>query len=105
MAVGCYVLSAGKKRLDPKKVFPRSDGCHPFLVLDWHDSRFELPFVCYIKSPVHPWICCIDVLYGTGLCQVDDSKKQNGSFKINMNKGKQKWLEKKEKKCECSNRD
>ena len=37
---------------------------------------------------------CIGVPHGTSLCQVADSKEQNGSFKITISKAKKKLLEK-----------
>ena len=67
----------------------------PFLLLDGHESRFELPFLTYITNPDHPWKVCIGVPYGTSLWQVADSKEQNGSFKIALSKIKKRIVEQK----------
>ena len=68
--------------LDHYKIFDRScDERKPFLLLDGHGSRFELPFLQYVTSPDHPWMVCQGVPYGTSLWQVADSSEQNGAFK------------------------
>jgi len=84
------------KTLDLYNLFPRNDGVKPFLLLDGHGSRLELPFLQYINNPADHWIVCIGVPYGTSLWQVGDSKEQNGSFNMSMTKGKQILLEKKD---------
>jgi len=66
----------------------------PFLLLDGHGSRFELPFLNYVTHTDHPWKVCIGVPYGTSLWQVADSKEQNGSFKIALSKIKKELLNK-----------
>ena len=53
----------------------------PFLLLDGHGSRFEIPFLRYVTDKQHPWVVCQGVPYGTSLWQVADSSEQNGSFK------------------------
>jgi len=69
--------------LDHHDIFDRScDGRKPFLLLDGHGSRFELPFLQYITSLDHPWMVCQGVPYGTRLWQVVDSSEQNGAFKV-----------------------
>ena len=67
--------------LDHYEVFPRNNDKKPFLLLDGHGSRFELPFLQYVTDKQHPWMVCQGVPYGTSLWQVADSSEQNGSFK------------------------
>ena len=80
--------------IDHYNVMDRSSGCVPFLLLDGHGSRFELPFFEYITNANHKWMVCIGVPYGTSLWQVAESKEQNGSFKIAMSKVKSEILKK-----------
>ena len=68
--------------MDDCWVFDRTDGVSPFLLLDGHGSRFELPFLEYINNDEYKWRVCIGVPYGTNIWQVGDSAEQNGSFKI-----------------------
>ena len=68
--------------VDHYKVFDRTTGRKPFLLVDGHGSRIELPFLQYIVDPAHEWAVCIGVPYGTVLWQVRDSAEQNGSFNI-----------------------
>ncbi len=51
--------------MDSLNLFDRSDGIPPFLLLDGHGSRFELPFLEYIMDKGHGWKVCIGVPYGT----------------------------------------
>jgi hypothetical protein len=44
------LLAAMLKRMDVSECFDRSDGIDPFLLLDGHQSRFDLPFVEYIHG-------------------------------------------------------
>ena len=79
-------------------LFNRTDGVLPFLLLDGHGSRFELPFLEYINDmgeEGHKWRVCIGVPYGTSFWQVGDSAEQNGSFKMAMVQAKTKLLQKK----------
>ena len=85
------------KTLDFLDVIPREGGKKPFLLIDGHQSRLELPFLKYINTPQDHWVVCIGVPYGTALWQVGDSKEQNGSFNIAMTKAKQHLLEYKSK--------
>ena len=43
--------------IDGFNVFDRSDGIAPFLLLDGHGSRFELPFLKYINTSQTKWKC------------------------------------------------
>ena len=53
--------------LDHLRVFDRLLGRKPFLLLDGHGSRFELPFLKYVIDKDHKWVICIGVPYGTSL--------------------------------------
>jgi len=89
------ILAEALEHIDSFGVFDRSDGKSPFLLLDGHQSRFELPFLEYITDNKHEWQVCIGVPYGTSLWQVADSKEQNGSYKISLSKAKKEFLEQK----------
>ena len=89
------ILAEALAHIDSYGVFDRSNGKNPFLLLDGHQSRFELPFLEYITDNKHEWQVCIGVPYGTSLWQVADSKEQNGSYKIAMSKAKKEFLEQK----------
>ena len=70
--------------LDLHDVIPQRPGLSPFLLLDGHGSRFQLPFLQYINNPEHPWVVCIGVPYGTSFWQVGDSTEQNGCYKMHL---------------------
>ena len=89
------ILAEALAHIDSYGVFDRSNGKSPFLLLDGHQSRFELPFLEYITDNKHEWQVCIGVPYGTSLWQVADSKEQNGSYKIALSKAKKEFLERK----------
>ena len=80
-------------------VFGRTYSKHPFLLLDGHHSRFEIPFLDYICNNQHNWQLCIGVPYGIFLWQVLDSKEYNGSYKIALAQTKKEFFE---KNCACS---
>ena len=85
------------RHIDNCCVFDRTGGVLPFLLLDGHGSRFELPFLEYINGvgeEGHKWRVCIGISYGTSFWQVGDSAKQNGSFKMAMVRAKMKLLQK-----------
>ena len=84
--------------LDVMNVIPRDSKKKPFLLLDGHQSRLEIPFLEYINTPEDHWVVCLGVPYGTALWQVGDSKEQNGSFNIAFTKAKQELLNLKIKK-------
>jgi hypothetical protein len=79
--------------LDSFSLFDRSNGVKPFLLVDGHPSRFDLPFLNYIHDDKHPWVCCIGVPYGTHIWQVADSPQLNGAFKIELTKAKRRLFE------------
>jgi hypothetical protein len=74
--------------LDGFNIFDRTDNNRPFLLLDGHHSRLDLPFIDYIHGNGHEWVACIGVPYGTHLWQVADSPQLNGSFKTELVKAK-----------------
>jgi hypothetical protein len=90
------ILAAMLQFMDKLNIFDRSDGVNPFLLLDGHGSRFELPFLEYITCKDHKWKVCIGVPYGTSYWQVGDSAEQNGCFKMALTKAKRNLVEKKE---------
>jgi hypothetical protein len=87
------------KHMDDLEIFPRDDGVKPFLLLDGHGSRLELPFLHYINDPDHEWIVCIGVPYGTSYWQVADSSEQNGSYKMALSTEKKELVKKKQRAC------
>ena len=84
------ILTEIFRRLDHLEVFQedRGDGLTPFVLLDGHQSRFDLEFLEYINNPSHKWNVCLGVPYGTSLWQVADSSEQNGLFKMMLNEKK-----------------
>ena len=79
------------------KVFSRVGGRRwPFLLLDGHGSRVELPFLNYINDGAYPWVVYIGVPYRTALWQVDDSSKQKGSYTMALGEYKEELIAKKE---------
>ena len=70
-------------------MFPRKEGGRkPFLLLDSHDSRFQIPFLKCVNDASTQWHVCIGVPNGTAHWQVGDSNEQNASWKINITKAK-----------------
>ena len=82
-------------RLDHLKIYDddRTKGNIPFVLLDGHQSRFELEFLEYINDPDHLWNVTLGVPYGTALWQVGDSSQQNGKFKMLLSEKKKNCLE------------
>lgn len=68
--------------IDSFNVFDRDNGFDPFLVLDGHHSRFELPFLKYIHDEEHLWHTCIGVPYASQWWQLADSSEVNGNYKM-----------------------
>ena len=63
-------------------------GMSPFLLLDGHQSRFDVEFLTCVNDPPTKWQVCLGVPYGTALWQVADSSEQNGVFKMELAKAK-----------------
>lgn len=95
-SITSQLLAAMLKFMDDLNLFDRSDGVPPFLLLDGHGSRFELPFLEYITCKDHEWKVSIGVPYGTSYWQVGDSTEQNGCFKMALTRAKRNLVEKKE---------
>ena len=91
-----FILTSILKHLDGLGLYEeeRKRGITPFLLLDGHQSRFELEFLQYINDDETKWNTCIGVPYGTALWQVGDSSQQNGKFKILLTKKKRELFEK-----------
>jgi hypothetical protein len=83
------------EHMDKLELFPRIDGLKPFLLLDGHGSRLELPFLQYVNDPNHQWIVCIGFPYGTSYWQVNDSSEQNGFYKMALTRSKKELVQKK----------
>jgi hypothetical protein len=66
--------------------------CKPFLLLDGHGSRMQLPFLKYINDSKDERVCCIGVLYATHVWQVADASELNGLFKIELTQAKWEYL-------------
>ena len=66
--------------------FDHANGVTPFLLINRHGSRFELPFLEYknnINDEGHKWAVSFCVPYGIALWQVE-AKEQKGSFKMEL---------------------
>ena len=74
------ILSA----LDTLHIFDsnRDNIIKPFLLVDGHRSRFELPFLWYICDKEHKRAVVIGAPYGTTTWQVRDSAEQDGCFNL-----------------------
>ena len=89
------ILKGMLERLDSLNIFPRGpDKPLPFLLVDGHGSRLELPFIEYINDPAHKWKVCLGLPYGTSFWQVGDSSEQNGSYKMETYRYKDMLLKK-----------
>jgi hypothetical protein len=97
--ISSELLVSFLKKMDELKLLPRMDGLKPFLLLDGHGSRLELPFLQYMNSPDHEWVVCIGVPYGTSYWQVGDSSEQNGSYKLALTNYKRELVMKKQRHC------
>ena len=63
------------------------------MLLDDHQSCFNLNFLCYIHEDYTCWNVCIGVPYGTAYWQVGDSSEQNGTFKMSLSAEKKQLFE------------
>jgi hypothetical protein len=68
--------------MDSLDLFPRGaeGGPLPFLLLDGHGSRFQLPFLRCTGNKDHKWNVCVGVPNGTAYWQVGrtERKLENG---------------------------
>jgi hypothetical protein len=88
-SITAELLVAMLNAVDRSRVFDRSDGIPPFLLLDGHGSRFKLEFrLQYLHSKETKWNVCIDLPYGTSYWQVGNSSEQNGCFKLALTRYK-----------------
>ena len=78
-------------------MFDRTGAVSPFLLVDGHHSRFELPFLQYICNLLHLWAVCIGVPYDMTLWQVGDAPEQNSSLNTASVVKKREIFEDKEK--------
>jgi hypothetical protein len=92
------LLASFLEHMDKLELFPRTDpNVKPFLLLDGHGSRLELPFLKYINTEAHQWVVCIGVPYGTSYWQVGDSAEQNGCYKMALTSEKAELVIKKQR--------
>ena len=64
------------ERMDGFNIFPCvPSGPLPFLLLEGHGSRLQLPFLRYTNHPDHPCIVCLGLPNGTALWQIGDDAK------------------------------
>jgi hypothetical protein len=83
------ILKQALKRLDKLGIYERvSGGPIPFLFLDAHGSRLQVPFLKYVNDESHRWKVCIGLPNCTGKWQVGDSSQQNGQCKVEMTREK-----------------
>lgn len=87
-SITSVLLAEMLKHMDKFAIFDRSEGRCPFLLLDGHQSRFNVPFLDYVHHPNNKWVVCLGVPYGTHIWQVADSSQLNGNFKIWLTKSK-----------------
>lgn len=82
------------KCIDSMGIWENRGNClHPFLLLDGHGSRLELPFLEYINNDDHLWKCFIGLPNATHMWQVGDSSEQNGVYKSMSYAAKHKIVE------------
>ena len=95
--ITCDILNDIFRTLDLYGLFSRQPGLTPFVLVNAHRSRIELPVLEYFNKPATKWACYIVVPYGTSLCKVGDSKEQKVSYKIASAIIKKELIEKKER--------
>ena len=69
------------------------NGIKPFLLVDGHQSKFDVEFLRYVNDPETEWVVAIGVPYSTALWQVADSAEQNGKFKMKLTEEKKKLFD------------
>ena len=93
-SISSELLKDMLEALDTHCKFDRTNGKKPFLLLDGHQSRFDIPFLDYIHGSGHEWVSCFGVPYGTHIWQVADSPQLNGLFKSMLARLKQLYFSK-----------
>jgi hypothetical protein len=94
--ISSEILAQCFKWTDNLGLFPRSpDLPNPFVVLDGHGSRLQLPFLKYISEESHQWHAILGLPNGTSKWQVGDSKQQNGQMKRHLVLAKRKVMQEK----------
>jgi hypothetical protein len=87
------ILREALERMDALGLYERVPGGPiPFVLIDAHDSRLQVPFLRYVNDEEHKWKVCIGLPNGTGKCQVGHSSKQNGQWKTEMTREKRKLV-------------
>ena len=81
------------REMDVSELFERNEGRLPFLLPDVHSSRTEFEFIECTNDHTHEWFTCIGTLHGTSLWQVGGSSEKNGSFNMEMSRGKANMLQ------------
>lgn len=64
--ISTSILTDALREMDARSLFPRTNGCTPFLLLDGHGSQTELEFLQCANDPKHKWVACLGVPCGTG---------------------------------------
>ena len=63
--VSSTILKEFFETINHFQLLPRTPGFLPFVMLDGHGSRLELPFLKYINNKTTEWCVCLGVPYGT----------------------------------------
>jgi hypothetical protein len=99
--ISSEILAKCFKRMDTLGRFPRSpDLPNPFVILDGHGSRLQLPFLNYISEESHQWHAILGLPNGASKWQVGNSKQQNGQMKRHLVLAKRKVTQEKRIMCE-----
>jgi hypothetical protein len=79
------ILAQCFKRMDNVGLFPRSpDLPNPFVTLDGHGSRLQLPFLQHVSDEKRRWHAALGLPCGTSKWQLGDSPEQNGSMQTHI---------------------
>jgi hypothetical protein len=81
------------KHIDEIELYDRSNGLHPFMLMDGHRSDFDLEFVNYVNDDTHPWTICCGLPRDTHLLHVADSDELNAAFKEEFQRIKERLLD------------
>jgi hypothetical protein len=67
--------------VDKLNLFPRASTNQPFVLLDDHNSQFNLKFLKYIRDDDHPWTVCIGLFVRHASVAGGRFAAQNRNFK------------------------